>query len=551
MPRVRFKEAQAVPKTVSIPQSQVELAQLLHARAFWVENSEGADPLVQRVQQNLKLFGGKIEPQARWVIGKTMPVNRIGIGLGAESSLLGPHSLGFVNNLEGIAPWSGFIKNRPPVGNVAVVVPHGDALPEIVPLLSRRQLGTSWIISVGEGDPEAVLQFLNRDPATTVILLALGQGACAATLRSGLAGKPVALLETTVPETQRTLCRAVAHKAGAAIAESVGEWLAFGEVWTKPVSRQAPQAASAVIVVGAGYDQVALQAKQAHLLPPLKLQVGEESSSDVWQQYGTKASRLVICADADQPLPSLPPYALRIDPAQVEQMQALFRALSFDPPTEAEAQPGGKPAETELLSNWVRDLPPPMYKGRRPIDRETLSDHDAKRLFHAYGVRVSRQAPAATTHAALRVAEKLSFPMTLLDPEGAHEITCDSLAALKRQVPLVLNRHPYVMMREWIQPSPRMEWIVQAVPGLGLVLRANREAALLPLSEGESKRLGALLASVGNGKSTALAGFLEQLSSCVVAHQLLGRLTVYLGDNPVVVSADVTISRQTLVVAAS
>lgn len=546
MSRVRFKEAQPVPKPVSIPQSHVELAQLLHAHAFWSEESDATDPLVQRVHYNLQTFGGQLDPQARWIVGKTLPVDRIGIGLGVEAGLLGPHSLGFVNNVEGIAPWAGFIKDRPPVGNVAVVVPHGDALPEIVPLLNRRRLGVSWVVSVGDGDPEAVLQFLNRDPDTTVILVALGRGASAATLHPRLGYKPVALLETKTIESQSPLCRAVAHKTGAAMADSLGEWLAFGDLWTKPVSRQAPHAAAAVVVVGAGYDQIAAQAKQAHLLPPVKVQGTEAMSSTVWQQYGTKASRLVVCADSDQPLSSLPPYALRIDPAQVEQMQALFRALSFVPPSEADTQVVTTPVETALLSNWVRDLPPPIYKGRRPIDREALSDHDAKRLLHSYGVCVSRQAPAATTHAAVRVSEKLSFPLTLLDPEGINETTCESLPALKRQVPLFLNRHPYVMMREWIRPSPRMEWTLQNIHGLGLVLLADKEASLLPLSKGDGKRLGLVLASAAGCKPTLLTGLLESLSSCVVAHHLLGRLVVYLGNQPTVISTHLTISRQTL-----
>jgi hypothetical protein len=141
-----------------------------------------------------------------------LPSGRLGISLDDAAALLGPHSFGFLNNVDGIAPLAAPMAERPRLGRVALVVPRRDALPELPPLLEQRLLGVSWLISVGDGDPAEVLRFLAHDPATTGLLLALGKGARPQSLLDCLGGKPAVVL---LPPQHRDLAllRAVARRA--------------------------------------------------------------------------------------------------------------------------------------------------------------------------------------------------------------------------------------------------------------------------------------------------------------------------------------------------
>jgi hypothetical protein len=108
----------------------------------------------QRVRSNLALGPAQLDPEAAvWISGGKVPPGRLGISLDDAAALLGPHSFGFLNNVDGIAPLAAPMAERPRLGRVALVVPRRDALPELPPLLEQRLLGVSWLISVGDGDP--------------------------------------------------------------------------------------------------------------------------------------------------------------------------------------------------------------------------------------------------------------------------------------------------------------------------------------------------------------------------------------------------------------
>ena len=123
-----------------------------------------------------------------WISTGRLPPDRVGIALAEGSGLLGPNSFGFLNNVDGIAPLSAPLAERPRLGRVALVVPRRDALPELAPLLSSRLLGVSWLVSVGDGDPAECCSFFStiRDGG---LLVALGKGARPSSLLDAWCGK--------------------------------------------------------------------------------------------------------------------------------------------------------------------------------------------------------------------------------------------------------------------------------------------------------------------------------------------------------------------------
>jgi len=120
-----------------------DVSRLLRARSFWID---GETPAAQRVRSNLQSGPARIDREAEaWISTGRLPSDRVGIALAEGSGLLGPNSFGFLNNVDGIAPLSAPLAERPRLGRVALVVPRRDALPELAPLLSSRLLGVSWL----------------------------------------------------------------------------------------------------------------------------------------------------------------------------------------------------------------------------------------------------------------------------------------------------------------------------------------------------------------------------------------------------------------------
>jgi hypothetical protein len=197
------------------------------------------------------------------------------------------------------------------------------------------------------------------------------------------------------------------------------------------------------------------------------------------------------------------------------------------------------------------------------VSDEPLADHDCKRLLHAYGVPVTRQAPVSTSTAALRVLIKLGLPVVLVAPQPPQAdgllaaqaqdraaIVCTSQAEVKRHATLLLGKHPYILLREVVAPGPRLRAVVSAERGLGPVLRLGRvlgpgsaageevwDAALIPLLRGEARDLATHLGASSGESVAALSALLGQLSACAAAHDLRLDVLIALSPEPVVVHA--------------
>lgn len=571
-------------------QAATDLAQLLRSRAFCL-SGEGA--ALARVAANLQATGGQLdEAAAAWIGVGAAPEGRVALSLGESAGALGPHSFGFLNNIDGIAalaaPLPGALNDRPRRGSIAWVVPRRDALPEVLPLLGGRGLGISWLISVGDGDPAEVLRFLGLDPATSGILLALGRGVRAQTLSEAIADKPVVLLEPPSLATRDSqLVRAVARRAGAVVTSHLEEWLAHAALLDAAAERGAARDSSlagparrwraAVVVAGAGGDFVASEVQQVRAQSRALLSVRSVDSEEpaelegALRQAAQDAQVVVLCGAQDLLSEvTAPGPLLRIDPAQPERLRALLRALAIPPLQRGDEKPLKTAADPERVETVLAGLPPPLYVGGAAVSDEVLGDHDLKRLLHAYGVRVSRQAPANTTTAALRILTKLSLPVELLPNAAPHSdvevvaaaeaggrVLCATQAEVKRQATLLLSRLPHVMLRESLPAASQLRVQASAERGIGMVLRAGRieagaraaqgwEAALLPLRLGEARQLADSLLAGGDAapEPKALVELLAGISACLDEHALTLDLIVQLGKEPVVIHAAGVLKRQ-------
>lgn len=620
MARARKKEAVALPlpsesgsggaatRSLHTTRAATDLSLLLRARSFCLG---GEGPAVQRVRTNLLLGEsftegmttaqrgagvGAIDPQAAVWIGIGLPpTGQLSISLSEHAGTLGPYSFGFLNNVDGVAPLAAPIAQheRPRRGTVALVVPRRDALPEVVPLLLARDLGISWLISVGDGDPSEVLRFLSIDPATTGVLLAVGKGVRAPTLQTVLGQKPAVLLDLSAAggaPGDGALYRAVARRVGAPVVTDLEEWLAHGSLmdagtrlrsWVPVSSPSAPlskrtkavaRARAALVVLGAGADLVKAEAVRAQLPAPLRVDSDDVEATAAALQKAALGAELVVLCGSSEVTAELQPAAptLRLDPAQPERLRALLRALSLPTRQAGDEQPIQVVTDTQRVDAILQDLPPPLYVGEARVSDELLADHDCKRLLHAYGAVVSRQAPAHTVTAALRVLSKLEVPLLLLPPlppvadvlvlaaaEAREVIHCCTVAEAKRQVGMLLGRHPYVVLREALPEAPRVRVSVVVERGLGPTLRITSlaptlradeppsvTAGLLPLLQGEARELAVLLGQHYGCSPTGLSVLLGQLSACAMAHDLMLDVLILPADAPVVVSATGVLKRR-------
>ena len=223
--RVSVRAAGAPSGSPHTTQAATDLAMLLRSRQFCL-SGEGA--LLSRVASNLQTFGGAIADEApAWIGTGVAPEGSVAVALGDRAGALGPHSFGFLNNVDGVAPLAAPLTERPRRGAVAWVVPRRDGVAEVARVVCGGDLGASWMISVGDGDRVEVMRFLARDPATRAILLAVGRGVRPQTLLPVLAEKPTVLLELpSVSGRDSALLRAVARRGGAVVTGDLEEWLA-------------------------------------------------------------------------------------------------------------------------------------------------------------------------------------------------------------------------------------------------------------------------------------------------------------------------------------
>lgn len=293
------------------------------------------------------------------------------------------------------------------------------------------------------------------------------------------------------------------------------------------------------------------------------------------RQAALDAQIVVLCGAADILAEvNAPGPLLRVDPAQPERLRAILRALASPPalffaPQDDKA-PKGK-VDRERVEGVLADLPPPLYVGSAAVCDEVLADHDLKRLLYAYGVRVSRQAPANTTTAALRILGKLNLPVELLpavEPqtdveeviakEAAARLLCSTQAEVKRQATLLLSHSAHVLLREVSAPAPKLRLQAGVERGLGSILRLTTmtakdtwmEAALLPLQAAEAQKLAeGVLGPLLDRDETAcdakeLSELLTSLSACLSEQALTLDLVVLLKKEPAVLHAAGVLKRQ-------
>ena len=582
---------QKAARSVHTTRAATDLSQLLRARAFTV-GDEG--PAAQRVRVNLQGSQAELRADAAvWIGLGAPPPDSLAIGLGEYAGVLGPYSFGFLNNVDGVAPLSVPVAEHPRRGSVALVVPRRDALPEVVPLLCSHDLGISWLISVGDADPADVMRFLAIDPATTGVLLALGRGVRAQTLHGVLGPKPMVVLEPpglSLGGRDPALHRAVARRAGVPVVRDLEEWLAHGTLLEAGAAAQRssgpPRARAVIVVVGAGADLVSSEARKAGLPAPVKLDLDNPTAAEATlRKTAQRAEVVVLCGPSADTADLQPPQrTLRVDPAQPERLRALLRAVALPPHQADDDKPVAAHGDAERVHAVLLDLPPPLYLSGAVVSDEPLADHDCKRLLHAYGVPVTRQAPASNTTAALRILTKLGLPVVVLPPQPPQRphgddglvaalsqeraaVLCTTQAEVKRHATLLLAKHPYILLREVVPPGPRLRALVSAERGLGPVLRLGRvqpagptdseeswEAALIPLLRGEARELAAELGSSPGHHPTdsasqrvdqLLGQLLGQLSACAVAHDLRLDLLLALLPTPIVLYAAGELKRAT------
>lgn len=568
------QRVQPAGQSTEVTQAASGLAQLLRSRSFCLDGEGAAQA---RVASNLQAIGGAVDAAAAaWLGQGPPPAERPAIGLGEHAATLGPHSFGFLNNVDGIAPLAAPLTERPRRGAVAWIVPRREALPEVGPLLTGRGLSVSWLISVGDGDPAEVVRFLARDPATRAVLIALGRGVRAQTLLPLLADKPAVLLDLpTTAVRDRALLRAVARRSRAVITNDLEEWLAHAALFDAAASpaESRPGASSrrpraAMVVVGGGADFVSAEVQKVRGASPIVLRSVEVSED---AQATGEALRTAIeqgLREAPTALLCGPPTLLaehesallglgslvRVDPGQPERLRALLRALggSLLGRQATDDKPIAVRPEEERVQSVLVTLPPPLYVAGAMVRDEVLGDHDLKRLLAAYGVKVTRQAPANTGTAVLRIASKLEFPIeliasvppqsdvtTLVAAEAGLRTLCKTQAELRRQAALYLATGPHVLLREVLAAQPQIRISVGSERGLGAVLRLGKEdAALLPIGRVEAQGLAEeICVAHGVPGAAELAQLFAKLAVCVSEHSLTLDLMVQLGAEPTVMHA--------------
>ena len=501
------------------------LSQLLSARRFRL----GAN--AERVAQNLSAFGGEVSADATAIIGSGRPPADVpSVSLGAHSGTLGPRSFGFLSNVTRIAALNAPIPAMPRRGSLALIVPARDALPDVVPLVLERGLGISWIISVGDGDLADAVAFVSADAATTKLAIALGPGADGATLRQVLGAKPAVLLGTD------PLCCAVARRVGAQVVDRLDTFLAHAALLDAEVE---PGGKVLVAVLGGGERLVRDQIARVRL--DAELVAIDDGDADALEALSARAAAeslpllLVLGGPPVLPTEREGVRLLGADLRHPEHLAALFEALAQ------------KPAAIAPPVRVKANVDQQLVERVRAEAESTMSDHDAKRLLKAHGVRVSRQAPTSTPTGAINLARQIGLPVTLV--KGAEARSADKLPDVRRIAALFLESDrsdasgPSVMVREHFPEVPRSRARIVFEKGIGHAMRIGDVCALLPLTELDAEVLAQATAARRAQEKRGVAELLLKISACAVAENALFDLELFVGNEAAVVNASGTLRR--------
>ncbi|MEO6955038.1 MAG: hypothetical protein ABI321_24775 [Polyangia bacterium] len=498
------------------------LASLLRARRF--RAAGGAD----RVAANLLAGGAQLAPDApAWIGTGSPPVDAPSLSLGPSPGALGPFSWGFLNHSD---PQRGAIValDTPPValpraGRLGVVVPRRDALPDVLPLLAARELGVSWIISVGDGDPADAIEFLSEDAATDALAIVLGDGARAAGLRTTLGAKPTVVLGGDA------MARAVARRAGAHVVERIGEWLALATWLAADVPAEAPVE---VWVKGGGASWVRAEMERYGLqLTTIELDDRDASAAKAALAACTGPRAIVLVgADLQSLVPADPAVRLVLaDTRQPEQVSRLFKALAAERAQLAAAGDTAPriPVDAQLVARV------------REESEGTLSDHDAKRLLKAWGVKVTRQGPTGTPTGAVKLARLIGMPVVLA--RGDEERVVDTIPEIRRVAALLLelesDEPQSVMVRERFADAPRARLKTLVERGVGLTMRIGDAVALLPLESSEAIRLAQHSGARRAADQRVVAGVLTLIGAAALSESATLDLELFTGAEPTVLRA--------------
>ena len=500
---------------------------LLSARRFRL--GAGTD----RVAENLRQFGGELAQDATAVIGQgRAPVDSPSVALGPHAGTLGPRSFGFLNNGGQIAALDGPVPAMPRRGRLGLILPTRDALPDVVPLCLAHDLGVTFIVSVGDGDPGEALRFLAHQRDTEVLAVVLGAGQDAASLRGALGAKPAVVLGA------EGLCRAVARRVGAHVVDRLDEWLAMAALLDAGVPLGGP---ARVVVAGGGRALVAAEVAAAGLQAEI-VAVEDERDHAALRAAVHAVPKLPVVVVAGALAALELPDGLRpliCDLRHPEAMRTLFRALA-EVPTEA------VPAELVCSDASLRD------KVRAEIEDligNDLGDHDLKRLLKAWAVRVTRQAPTNTPTGAQNLARTVGLPVQLVG--GGETRVAESMPEVRQLATLLLQKQsdlPSVLVRERFPDAPRARVRVTTQRGLGLVISVEDlgqrsadgspdSAALVPLTDDDALRLAAAAGARRAGPERAVADLLLRIAAAADGERLHLDLEIYVGAEPAVVDA--------------
>lgn len=472
--------------------------------------------------------GAQLAPDAAaWVGSGSPPVDAPSLSLGPSPGALGPFSWGFLNHSE---PQRGPVValDAPPValprpGRLGIVVPRRDALPDVLPLLSARDLAVSWIISVGDGDPTDAIEFLSEDAATDALAIVLGEGARAAGLRTTLGAKPTVVLGGDA------MARAVARRAGAHVVERLGEWLALATWLAADVPAGSPVE---LWVQGGGLKWVRSEMERYGLELPLTELDDRDASAARAALATCTGPRAIVLVGADLPslAPSDPSVRLVLaDTRQPEQVSRLLKALAAERAHLAASEEAAAPVAVD----------PQLVARVREESEGTLSDHDAKRLLKAWGIKVTRQGPTGTPTGAVKLARLIGMPVVLA--RGDEERVVDTIPEVKRVAALLLelesDEPQSVMVRERFADAPRARLKIGVERGVGLTMRIGDAVALLPLEASEAIRLAQQSGARRAADQRVVAGVLSQIGAAALSESATLDLELFTGAEPIVLRA--------------
>jgi hypothetical protein len=350
-------------------------------------------------------------------------------------------------------------------------------------------------------------------------------------LRAVLGAKPTGVLGGDA------MCDAVARRAGARRVADLDEWLAHAAMLDAGI---APDRPVTIVVMGGGRAYVEAEARAASL--DAEVVAVDDRAPEAARAHAARADaegRGVVVVTGS-PAPSAESLTtdgaaplLVCDLRQPSQLKALITALA------RAAAPA--PASGSARGRVDRAL----VERVREESESTLGDHDSKRLLKAYGVRVTRQAPANTPTGAVKLARAIGLPVSLVGPQGARQAT--TLPDVKRITGLLLaedlppskagDAPRLLMVREVFPDVPRARIEVTHDPNLGAVMKIGETCALLPLERSDAQVLAQATHARRATVERAVADLLQRISACAVDEKATFELEIFVGPEPVITEA--------------